>query len=131
MKIIPFGDRILCKRRKVGEKVGSIILPDRVKERATDIADIISIPELTFADQEILDHAEEIIKNLTEKARSGDSDALITLLRVNEFIKIKTLKEGDAVMISKYVGTEFHEKDNPETLTLVRESDIIGVVSED
>ena len=76
MKIIPFGNRILVKRRKIGEKVGSIYLPDETKERNTDLADVVYVPDLTFADKHIIDNQEEIIKNITEEAKRGDPEAL-------------------------------------------------------
>lgn len=126
--IIPFGDRILVKRKVVGEKAGSILLPDSVSERATDLAVVVHIPENSFADTQILESAEEVIKALTDKAKSGDSDALITLLRLNEFCRWKSIQVGDEIFISKYVGTDFHESGNTETLTLLKIEDIIGLV---
>ena len=127
-KLIPFGDRILVKRKVVGEKVGSIILPDSVSERATDLAVVTHVPENTFADKQIIDNADKIIKALTKKSIEGDSDALISLLRMNEFVKLKTIQEGDEVMISKYVGVSFNETGSREELTLVSISDVIGLV---
>ena len=127
-KVIPFGDRILVKRRKIGEKAGSIIMPDQVKERDTDLAEVIYIPELTFSDKEILDNAEQIVKALTEKAIAGNDKALIALLRINEFVKMKSIKVGDGVLISKYVGVTLHETGETEDLTLVNSSDVIGLV---
>ena len=131
MKIIPFGDRILCKRRIIGEKAGKIFLPDEVKERATDLADVIYVPDLTFADRQILDNSDKIVSSLTAKASEGDSDALIALLEINKFIKYKSIRAGDGVMISKYVGTDFHATGEKSYLTLVREDDIIGLIRED
>ena len=130
-KVIPFGDRILVKRRKIGEKAGSIILPDEVKDRDTDLADVAYIPELTFADNEIIDNAPEIITSLISKARQGNADALKALLQVNAFLKIKSIKAGDAVMISKYVGITFHETGKQDELTLVNGDDVIGLVVSD
>jgi len=130
-KIIPFGDRILCKRRKIGTKIGSIELPDSVKERTTDLADIIHVPDLTFGDKQILENADDIIKSLTREACKGDDEALIGLMRINEFVKIKSVKVGDAVMVGRYVGTEFHETGGQDNLVLVREGDIIGLVVND
>src|SRR3990167_7356990 len=119
-RVIPFGDRILVRRKKIGEKAGSIIMPDQVKERDTDLAEVIYVPELTFSDKEILNNAEQIVKALTEKAINGDDKALIALLRINEFVKIKSIKEGDGVLISRYVGVSFHETGETEDLTLVK-----------
>lgn len=127
-KLIPFGDRILCKRKQVGEKAGSIFLPDDVKDRATDLAIVTHIPELSFADQQILGNADKIIAELTEKSKQGDSEALITLLRLNEFCRWKSIQVGDEVMLSKYVGTDYHETGSQDDLTLVKIEDIIGLV---
>lgn len=133
-KMIPFGDRILVRRRIVGEKIGKeklIYAPDKTKEAKTDLADIVSVPEHTFSDGYILERSDEIVKALTEEAIKGNSEALIGLLRINEFVKLKSLQPGDVVLISKYTGTDFHD-DNPENeMTLVREEDIIGLVVED
>lgn len=131
MSVIPLGNRILVKRRRVGEKSGSIYLPDETASRPTDIADVVYLPDLTFGDKEILDNAEEIVKSLTKKSIEGDSQALIALLRLNDFVKLKSLKVGDLVMISKYVGTDFQTKEAPEYLTIVNDVDIIGVIKEE
>jgi len=130
-KIIPFSDRLLVKRRPIGEKVGAggiIIAPQKVASRGTDLADVVYVPELTFADKELLNSAEEICRALVLKAREGDSDALIALLRLNEFIKLKSIKPGDSVFISKYTGTDFSDSRDGKDLTLVRDSDVIGLV---
>lgn len=129
-KLIPFGDRILVKRKTVGEKVGSIHLPENIQERATDLATVVFLPENSFADVAILNSAERVITALTRKAEEGDSDALIALLRLNEFCKLKSIQVGDTVLISKYVGTDFHETGQQEYSTLVNLQDIIGVVIE-
>jgi co-chaperonin GroES (HSP10) len=129
--IIPLGDRILCRRRKVGERLGKsglIIAPDEVKDARTDIADVVYVPDLTFTDKQLIENAESIASSLAEKCRSGDSDALIALLRFNEFAKIKSIKAGDVVMIGKYVGTDFCTSDSTETITIVFASDVIGLV---
>ena len=127
-RIIPFGDRILVRRKKVGEKAGSILLPQEVQERATDLAVVVHIPEATFADSQILENADNIISALIQKSSNGDSDALIALLRLTEFCKLRSIKVGDSIMISKYVGTEFHETGSNEDLTLVKLEDVIGLV---
>ncbi len=130
-KVIPFGDRILCKRRKVGEKIGKdglLYASDNTKDSPTDLADVIYVPELTFGDEQILNNAEKIICSMVEQAKAGNSDSLIALLRLNEFLKIKSIKEGDGIMISKYVGTDFNTSDSQEILTLVNGADIIGLV---
>lgn len=129
--IIPFGDRVLVKRKVVGEKVGKIFLPDSVSKRATDLAVVVHIPENSSADTAILESAEEVVKALTEKAKSGDSEALITLLRLNEFCRWKSIQVGDEVFISQYVGTTFIEKGSTEELTIVKVDDIIGLVVKD
>lgn len=132
-KVIPFGDNILVRRRKIGEKIGAakiIVAADETKERPTDLADVMETPDLTFADKYILDNAEAVVSSLTEKAKSGDSDAVNSLLSLNEFIKRKSIRVGDAVMIGKYVGVDFHDSDD-EDMTLVRAGDIIGLVVAD
>ena len=133
-KIIPFGDMILCRRCKVGDKLGKeglLYAPDQVKSSDTDLADVIHIPDRTFADQHILDNADKIVKSLTEMSLNGDASAFKQLLELNQFIKRKSVKVGDRVFISKYVGTTFNTSDSTEELTLVRDNDIIGLVAEE
>ena len=127
MKIIPLGDRILVKRRVIGEKVGSIILPQQTAQRSTDLADVVYVPDLTFADRHIVDNQEDIIKSMEKEAVKGNSDALTALLNLNQFLKVKSIKVGDAVMVSKYVGVDFSDTDG-KSLTLVLGSDIIGLI---
>ena len=131
VRVIPFGDRIMVRRRKVGEKAGNFILPDEVKDRPTDLADVMAVPDLTFSDQEILKNAEHIVDGLVEKASNGDADAVGMLLRMNEFIRFKSIKPGDAVMVGRYTGTDFVAKGDTQTQTLVRVDDIIGLVVDD
>ena len=132
-QVIPFGEKILVKRKRVGEKLGKeklIFASEETASAPTDLATVIYVPDLTFGDQEILNNAEAIILAMTKNAKEGDSSSLDTLLRLNLFIKHKSLKPGDMVMISKYVGTDFTEDDPQEMLTLVNASDIIGTVRE-
>lgn len=129
--VIPFGDRILVKRRKIGEKLGTeglILAADDTKERPTDLADVVYVPDHTFADKKLADNADEIIENLTEEAKGGNSEALVALIKLNQFLKIKSIKPGDGVMIGKYVGTDFHDTNSSELLTLVDSEQIIGLV---
>ena len=131
--VIPFGDRILVRRRKIGEKLGSglLVASDETKDRDTEIADVVFIPDHTFADKSLLDKSEAIVNALIQSAESGSSDALVALLRYNDYLKIKALKPGDVVMISKYVGTTFFTSDNADSLTMLNSQDIIGVIYEE
>ena len=133
-KIIPLGDFILCKRCKVGEKIGKegrLYAPDTVKEHSTDLADVVHVPDKTFADTQILKNAESIVAALVQRSISGDSHAFEQVQKLNTFIKVKSLKVGDRVFISKYVGTSFNTSDSTEELTLVRDFDIMGIVQKD
>ena len=67
-KLIPYGTRILVKRRKVEDKSSHIILPDEVKNLPTDVADVIEVPEQTFTDQKLIANAGAIIEALTIEA---------------------------------------------------------------
>jgi len=132
MHIIPFGDRILVKRRTINEdRESSIVLPDSVKDRETDLAEVMYIPEHSFCDKILLEKGEKIIEAQSVKAENGDSEALKALLLFNEYLKIKSVQPGDVVMISKYVGVTFHDNAGSGNLTLVQGSDIIGVVSDE
>jgi len=132
-RVIPFGDRILVKKKKVGKKLGdgTIIAPDEIAERDTDLATVVHIPDNSFADNELVTNAEEIIKGLSEKAQVGDSKALVALLQFRTYLNIKTLKVGDDVMIGKYVGTTFFDSKANCNLTLVSGDQIIGRVEYD
>jgi co-chaperonin GroES (HSP10) len=132
MKVIPFGDRILVRRRQIGAKLGNgtIIAPDQIADRPTDLADVIYIPDNTFGDDVILGTSSKTIKALAEKASEGDSEALIALLRLNEYIKLKSIKVGDCIMLSKYVGCDFSGGDGKTANTLVNLADIIGVIKQ-
>ncbi len=130
-KIIPFGDKILVKRKKVGEKAGKeglIHLPDSAKERDTDLATVVHVPDHSLGDKKLLEQAEEIVEGLAENAGQGDAESLVALLKFNTFLKIKSVKPGDDVMISKYVGTTFHDSQAGGELTLVNGEDVIGLV---
>lgn len=129
--IIPFGSRILVKRRKVGEKAGKeklIVLPDEAAERDTDIADVVYIPDLSFIDTVFIENNESIMNGLKEKAIQGDSEAFQSLIDFNQYLKHKSIKVDDKVMISKYVGITFYDSHANDNLTLVEAKDIIGLV---
>ncbi len=137
MKIIPFKDTLLCKRRKVsttlkdGKTEGGIILPEETQDRSTNLADVTEVAELTFADQQILDNAEKIVDGLTKKAAEGDSDALKSLYEINDFVKRKSIKVGDAIFLASYSGVDFYATGIKEQQTIIKLSDIIGLVVAD
>lgn len=128
--VIPFGNRILVRRHRVGEKVGAIILTEQAANTPTDLATVAYVPDLTFCDKAILDNAEKIVKAIVKLATDGNSYAVNTLLEFNNFCKMKSLKVGDKVMVSKYQGMDFDATDQKETLTLLLVDDIIGLVVE-
>lgn len=131
-KITPYGNRFLVKRRPIGSKAGtSIILPDQVQDRPTDIADVIYVPDHTFADEHLLAKAEKIVSNLAIKAEEGDVEALKALLEFNHYVRIKRIRPGMTIMLGKYVGTDFSTSEDNRTLTMCSADEIIAVVSED
>ena len=130
---IPLGDRLLVRRRIIGEKLGKegiIIAPDDVQDAKTDLADVIYVPEHSFADKVLIEQAEEIIQAQTEKAKKGDPEALKALLTYNAFLKIKAIQPGDCVLMSKYVGTTIEDNKGGGEVTIVRGDDIIGIVKD-
>lgn len=131
-KVIPYGNRLLVRRRKIGEKLGSVIIAsDETKERPTDLADVIYVPNHTFADKELIENAQAIITAFKDKAVKGDSEAFKSLMEFHAYLRIKALQPGKTVFLSKYVGTDFHDNENTQdTLTLVNAEDIIGVIEE-
>ena len=129
-KVEPYGDKILVKRRTIGQKIGSIELPDSIKDKVTDLADVLFVPALTLGDKAIMENAEAIVNKLTDKAKEGDIEAVKSLLTMNDYLMLKMIKKGDKVMIQKYVGIDFYETGETDMLTLVRAEDIIGMVSE-
>ena len=132
-RVIPFGDRILVKKKKVGKKLGdgTLVAPDSTAEKDTDLATVVHIPDNSFADEELIGKAEEIIKGLSIKAQDGDSDALVALLQFRTYLNIKTLRPGDDVMIGKYVGTTFFDSAAQCELTLCTRDQVIGRVEYD
>lgn len=131
-KIIPYGDRILVQRKKIGKAVGSGILelPDNVADRPTDVAEVVYVPDHSFCDKSLIENAEGIIKGLTKKAEEGDSQAVISLLRFNEYLRLKTLQPGDTLLIGKYVGTDFNIKETGQSLTVIDGDGIYALITE-
>lgn len=131
-KIIPFGDRILVKRLKIGEKIGSGILfaADSTADNETELAEVVYVPDNSFADKQLIENAEAIIAGLTEKMKTGDSHALDALTRFNSYLRIKSLRVGDKIFMGKYVGTNFTVQETGARLTLVDNDGIIGLVVE-
>lgn len=129
-KLIPYGTRLLVKRRKVEQQSTHIILPDEVAGLPTDIADVVSVPDQSFCDKELISNSETIIKGLTEKAKSGDGVAFKALLEFNEYLRLITIKPGDVLMIGKYIGTDFLIQETNQYLTVMDGSGIYAKVVE-
>jgi co-chaperonin GroES (HSP10) len=130
--IVPYGSRILVRRKKISETKGksAILLPDDVQARLTDLAVVVYVPEVSFADETLIHHSDIIINNLVKKAEEGSSEALKALLEFNYYLKIKSLQPEMTVFISKYCGTDFTPTGELETLTLCNADDIMGIVKE-
>lgn len=131
-RIIPYGDRIIVKRRKIGKTLGSglLVAADETADRLTEIADVVAVPELTFADKEIINNAEKIIVSLSQMAQEGDPKATDSLMSLNSFLKIKTLKPGDVVMVGKYTGIDFTVGETGECLSITDPDGIRGLIVE-
>lgn len=133
-RVIPYGNRILVRRRKIGEKLGGggiIIASQEVQDRPTDLADVVYVPNHTFADKELIENSQAIIAGLKNKAIQGDAEAFKALLDFHAYLRIKAIQPGKVVFISKYIGTDFHDNEGNGTLTIVNAEDIIGVIEND
>ena len=133
-KVVPFGDRILVRRRRIGNKLGDakiIIASDNTSDRPTDLADVVYVAEHSFADGELISNAEQIIEGLMAEAKKGNAGALDSLMEFRKFLNMKSIKKGDAVFISKFIGTDFHDNEGGGTLTLMHAEDVIGLVVND
>lgn len=131
-QIVPFGNRILVQRRKVGEKLGSglLIAPDQTADNPTEIAEVIFIPEFTMVDRELVNNAEAIIRNLSAASQIGDSHAFEMLLKFKDYLQIKAIQEKDLVFISRYMQTDVFIGETNQTVTLMDVGDIRGLVIE-
>lgn len=129
-KLIPYGTRILVKRRKVEQTSNHIILPDEVSNMPTDIADVVAVPEQSFCDKALIAKSEQIINGLAKKAEEGDGAAFKALLEFNEYLRMITLKPGDVLMIGKYIGTDFLIQETNSYLTVMDGSGIYAKVVE-
>lgn len=129
-KLIPYGTRILVKRRKVEQTSSHIILPDEVAGLPTDIADVVATPEQSFCDKALIAKSEHIINGLAKRAEEGDGAAFEALLKFNEYLRVVTLKPGDTLMIGKYIGTDFLIQESNQYLTVLDGSGIYCKVVE-
>lgn len=129
-KLIPYGTRLLVKRRKVEQTSNHIILPDEVAALPTDIADVVAVPDQSLCDKELIANSEQIIKGLSEKAKQGDASAVKALFEFNEYLRLISLKPGDVLMIGKYIGTDFLIQETNQYLTVMDGSGIYCKVVE-
>lgn len=129
-KLVPYGQRILVKRRKVEDKSSHIILPDEVKNLPTDIADVIAVPEQSFVDKKLVANAETIINALEKKANEGDSSAVEALFKFNDYLRIMTIKPGDVLLMARYGGTDFLIQETNQTLCVTDCNGIYALVVE-
>ncbi len=65
---------------------------------------------------------------MSEKAKAGDPNAFQQLIQFGHYLKLKSIKVGDNVMISKHVGVTFHDNQGGEELTMLDAENVIGVV---
>lgn len=129
-KLIPYGTRLLVKRRKVDQVSIHIILPDETAGMPTDIADVVATPDQSFCDKELIANSEAIILGLSKRAQEGDGQAFKALLEFNEYLRVVTLKPGDTLMIGKYIGTDFLIQETNQYLTVMDGSGIYCKVVE-
>jgi len=129
-KLIPYGTRILVKRRKVEDKSSHIILPDEVKNLPTDVADVIEVPEQTFTDKNLLMNADRIISSLSSKAVAGQADALEALLKFRDYLQVMTIKRGDVLLMARYGGTDFLIQETNSMLCVCEASGIYCLIKE-
>lgn len=131
-KIIPFGTRVIVKRRSIGKTLGSgiIIAPDDTADRLTELAEVVAVPELTLADKALLESSEGIITALTKNASQGDARAVDSLLKYKDYLSIKTLKVGDIIMVGRYATIEFTVGETGEMLSITDPEGIRGLVVE-
>ncbi len=131
-QIVPYGNRILCKRRKVGGKLGSGVLvsAEITDSQLTEIAEVVFVPELTLADKALVDNAEKIMGGLASKAMEGDARAVEALMTFKDYLHVKSIHVGDVIFIGKYVGTNFDIGETGESLCLVDGHDVRGMVIE-
>lgn len=129
-KIVPFGNRIIVKRRKIGEKLGSgiLIASEDTAERLTELAEVVALPNLTLADKALLDNAELVIESLTNMAKDGDAKSVQQLIEYTNYLQIKTLKVGDVVMVGRYATVEFTVGETGECLSITDPEGIRGLV---
>lgn len=129
-KLVPYGTRILVKRRKVEDKSSHIILPDEVKNLPTDIADVVAVPEQTLVDKGLISNSDKIISALEKKANEGDSSALEALLKFRDYLQVMTIKPGDVLLMARYGGTDFLIQETNQTLCVCDPNGIYCLVIE-
>lgn len=129
-KLIPYGTRILVKRRKVEDKSSHIILPDEVKNLPTDIADVVAVPDQSFVDKKLIANSETIINALDKRANEGDPAALDALLKFKEYLQVMTIKPGDVLLMARYGGTDFLIQETNQTLCVCDPNGIYALVVE-
>lgn len=129
-KLIPYGTRILVKRRKVEDKSSHIILPDEVKNLPTDIADVVAVPDQSFTDKQLLANSETIINALTKRANEGDALAVDSLLKLRDYLQVMTIKPGDVLLMARYGGTDFLIQETNQTLCVCEPHGIYALVVE-
>lgn len=131
-KIIPYGDRIIVKRRPVGNKLGSglLVAADETADRLTEIADVVALPDLTFCDKQLMENSESIITSYSAKAVQGDTNAISALMEFKRYLQVKSLKIGDPVMVGKYTGIDFTVGETGEQLSITDYDGIRGLIVE-
>ena len=130
-KLVPFGDRILVRRKKVGEKLwreGIIVAPDSTKDAETDLAVVVDVPKennFYVGNQNRM----SFIREATLKV-----EGIEPFIKVDEYLSKnawRLLKPGDEVMLSRSVGIKFQDTSGQGEMTLVKGEDIIGKVEKD
>ena len=129
-RLVPYGTRILVKRRKVEDKSSHIILPDEVKNLPTDIADVVEVPGQSMVDRELIKNADGIIKALTESACKGDASAVDSLIKFREYLQVMTIKKNDVLLMARYGGTDFLIQETNQMLCVCEPTGIYALVVE-
>lgn len=135
-KIIPWGNKILIRRRKVGGedgkigKEGILFAADTTKEVQMEIADVVCVPEMTFCDEELIKNSDKIINAHMAKALEGNAASSQFLMDFKEYLRLKTIQPGKVLFVGKYVGIDFNVEETGEKLSFMTPEGIYGEVVE-
>lgn len=130
-RLVPFDKRIVVKRDVTGKTIGKegiIVQTEKAQKQEVEVATIIEIPKMTPIRKLLLENATAMAKSICLRGlKDGDPHVPEALEKLESIVHIASLKIGDRIMLSNYVGMTYDDDFYMGRLTIVDGDDAMAM----